>query len=226
MRSRRKKEGATSVAIVGYTNVGKSTLLNTLTDAGVLAQDMLFATLDPTVRSLTLADGRSVLLIDTVGLVRRLPHHLVEAFHSTLEEAVQADLLLNICDISAPDAADQVEVTAKLLEELGASDVPVLTVLNKCDRLDGELPLIVGKDNVLISAKTGQGLEELLTRIAQMLPPTQRRLNLLVPYSDGGVLSEIRREGKVFSEEFVEKGTLVDALVDHKLLYKVRDFVQ
>ena len=224
-RRRRRKDGVTSVAIVGYTNVGKSTLLNTLTDAGVLVQDKLFATLDPTARSLELPDGRGILLIDTVGLVRRLPHHLVQAFKSTLEEAVQADLLLNVCDISAPDAQDQVEVTRALLEELGARQVPVLEVLNKADRLQGAPPH-VGKNAVLLSAKDGTGLEELLGKITAMLPPSQSRLTLLVPYDEGGLLAEIRREGKILSEDYDEGGTLVDALVDHKLLHKVHAFIQ
>ena len=122
LRQRRKKEDVISVAIVGYTNVGKSTLLNTLTDAGVLAKDMLFATLDPTSRALTLPDGRKVMLIDTVGLVSRLPHQLVQAFHSTLEEAVDADLILNVCDVSSPEFDQQLEVTTGLLRELGAEN--------------------------------------------------------------------------------------------------------
>lgn len=123
----------TTVAIVGYTNVGKSTLLNTLTQAGVLAEDKLFATLDPTARALELPDGRKVMLIDTVGLVRRLPHQLVEAFHSTLEEAASADLILSVCDITSPELLEQRAVTERLLEELGVEGTPVITVLNKCD---------------------------------------------------------------------------------------------
>jgi len=225
MRRRREKDGVTTVAIVGYTNVGKSTLLNTLTQAGVLAKDQLFATLDPTARALTLPDGRNVLLIDTVGLIRRLPHHLVEAFKSTLEEAVQADLLLNLCDISSPAAADQMAVTRELLTGLGAENTPILEVLNKADLVEGSLPDL-GGNTVTISAKTGMGLEALLLRISQLLPPSQSRLNLLVPYSDGAVLAEIRRDGKVFSEDFAQDGTLVDALVDHKLIHRVRGYIQ
>ena len=224
LRRRRRKDGVTSVAIVGYTNVGKSTLLNALTDAGVLVEDQLFATLDPTARALVLPDGRSVLMIDTVGLVRRLPHHLVEAFKSTLEEAVQADLLLNVCDISSPGYEDQAAVTRGLMEELGAQDVPVLTVLNKKDRVD--LMPVPGKNEVAISARTGEGLAELLDRIAAMLTPTQSRLDLLIPYGESGLLSEIRREGKVLSENYDPEGTRVDALVDHKLLHKVQSYIR
>ena len=223
LHARRKKDGITSVAIVGYTNVGKSTLLNALTQAEVLCEDKLFATLDPTARALLLPDGRSVMLVDTVGLVRRLPHHLVEAFKSTLEEAVHADLLLNVCDISSEEAQEQIQVTQQLLEGLGAANTPVLNVLNKCDKVDC-IPLAMGDSTAVISAATGFGLEELLSKIAKMLPPSQRRMKMLIPYAESGVLAEIRQEGKIFLEEFEENGTLVDALVDHKLIYKVEDW--
>jgi GTP-binding protein HflX len=223
MRNRRKKDCVTVVAIVGYTNVGKSTLLNTLTDAGVLAEDKLFATLDPTSRALTLPDGRTVMLVDTVGLVRRLPHHLVEAFKSTLEEAAYADLLLNVCDIASSDAQEQVEVTTKLLGDLGVTDTPVLTVLNKADKVS-EIPLAMGKNTAIISAKTGLGLEELLQKIAALLDPTQRRMKLLIPYEQGALIAEIRAEGKIFSEQFTEGGTELDALVDVKIIHKVEQY--
>ena len=170
LRERRKKDGATTVAIVGYTNVGKSTLLNTLTQAGVLAEDKLFATLDPTARALSLPDGRQVMLIDTVGLVRRLPHHLVEAFRSTLEEAAQADLILNVCDAASGEMAQQLEVTRDLLAQLGAEKTPVVTVLNKCD-LVPELPQGLEEHCVPVSARTGAGLPLLLETIAKTLPP-------------------------------------------------------
>jgi len=224
MRRRRQKDEIPTVAIVGYTNVGKSTLLNALTGAGVLAEDKLFATLDPSARALTLPDGRKVLLVDTVGLVRRLPHHLVEAFHSTLEEAAYADLILNVCDISSPEVADQIQVTLDLLKELQVEDTPVLTVLNKCDKLES-LPQTVGKHTVLISAATGQGLSELLQKIADLLPATSRRLRMLIPYHQGGLVAEIREEGKIFSEEYEEQGIRLDALVSVKLLHKVRPYV-
>lgn len=223
-RARRKKDGVLSAAIVGYTNAGKSTLLNALTDAGVLAEDKLFATLDPTSRALLLPDGRSVMLVDTVGLIRRLPHHLVEAFKSTLEEAVHADLLLHVCDMSAEDAQEQAEVVSDVLAELGAHSTPVLTVLNKCDKVD-HVPLTMGTHTAVISAKTGFGLENLLSKIAAMLEPSQRRMSLLIPYSDSGLLDEIRREGKVFSQEFQEAGTVIDALVDRKLVARVHGFI-
>mgnify|MGYP004507342527 FL=1 len=225
IRSRRKKEGITTAAIVGYTNAGKSTLLNRLTNAGVLSEDKLFATLDPTARSLELPDGRSIMLVDTVGFVRRLPHHLVEAFKSTLEETVQADLLLNVCDISSGEADSQTEVTRDLLESLGADKIPMLNVLNKCDLIEGPLPICTG-DCVLVSAKTGEGIDEMLAKISKMLAPTQIRMTVLIPYSEGGFLGEIRASGKVFSEEYTPDGVLADALIDIKLLPRAQKYQQ
>lgn len=224
LRARRRKDGITTVAIVGYTNVGKSSLLNALTDAGVLVQDQLFATLDPTARALELPDGRSIMLVDTVGLVRRLPHHLVQAFHSTLEEAANADLLLNVCDLSSNEVREQVEVTESLMAELGAQDTPTLTVLNKCDRVQDFEPITSVGANVMISAKTGYGLDALLQKIAQTLDPTQVRMVLVIPYDKGGLIAEIREEGKVFAEDFVEAGTRIDALVHKKILHKVEQY--
>lgn len=223
MRKRRRKDGFLTAAIVGYTNVGKSTLLNALTDAGVLAEDKLFATLDPTARALSLPDGRTVILIDTVGLIRRLPHHLVQAFKSTLEEAAYADLLLNVCDISSEEALNQIEVTKDLLTDLGITDTPILSVLNKCDKVD-QIPLAMGPNTVLISAKTGFGFDDLLLKISKLLEPSQHRMKLLIPYEYTGLIAEIRQDGKIFSEEFGESGTMVDALVDKKLVHKVQGY--
>ena len=223
MRSRRKKDGIITAAIVGYTNVGKSTLLNALTDAGVLAENKLFATLDPTARALLLPDGRSVMLIDTVGLVRRLPHNLVEAFKSTLEEAASADVLLCVCDASSPEMDEQIEVTTSLLAELGAADTPMIKVLNKCDLVPGLRPLD-RKDTVLISAREKTGFEELLSSIMAALEPSQKRLKLLLPYTAAGLLAEIRQEGKVFSEEYTPDGILADALVHIRVLHKVAPY--
>ena len=231
LRSRRKKSGVPCVAIVGYTNVGKSTLLNALTTAGVLAEDKLFATLDPTARALELSDGRTVMLIDTVGLVRRLPHQLVEAFHSTLEEAVQADLLLNVCDISSPEVQEQISVTEEVIRELRekskdrreTEEKPILTVLNKCDLVE-DCPVPVNEKVAVISAAAGTGLEELLHKIAALLEKTQTRLWLEIPFEKGHLLGLIRQEGRIFSEEYTEKGTRVDALVDRRALPQVEQF--
>ena len=224
IRGRRKHTGVPTVAIVGYTNVGKSTLLNALTDAGVLAEDQLFATLDPTARALRLPDGRTVMLVDTVGLVRRLPHPLVDAFRSTLEEASEADLILNVCDVSSPDAEEQCRVSRELLSELGAGNTPVLTVLNKCDRLSGAPPLAAG-GVCLVSAKTGFGLDTLLQETAKRLEPIHTRLRLLLPYSQGALLGEVRGTGQIFSEEYLAEGVLIDALVDRRLFARCSSFI-
>lgn len=216
-RARRRKDGYCSVAIVGYTNAGKSTLLNALTDADVLAEDKLFATLDPTVRALRLPDGRTVMLSDTVGFVRRLPHHLVQAFRSTLEEAVDADVILNVCDASSPEAAEHLAVTRQLLQELGCGEQPILTVMNKCDRLT-LLPEDGGEPCVRISARTGAGLPRLLEAIAAALPPDRRRVTLLLPFSQGGLAEECRRDGAVESEEYTAQGLRMTVTLGLRLL--------
>lgn len=220
---RRKKDGVTTVAIVGYTNVGKSTLLNALTKAGVLAENMLFATLDPTARALELPDGRTVMLVDTVGLVSRLPHNLVEAFKSTLEEAVNADLILNVCDASSGEALKQIEITKKQITELGGGNIPMLTVANKCDTLEREIE--IGEKTVFISAKTGYGLEKLLSEISEKLKPTAKHLKLLIPYNEAGALSLIRDKGKVFAEEYTPDGIIADALVDITIIDSLKSFI-
>ncbi|MBR6101036.1 MAG: GTPase HflX [Ruminococcus sp.] len=223
-RERRKKDGVLVCAIVGYTNVGKSTLLNTLTEAGVLAENKLFATLETTSRAIELPDGRSVMLVDTVGLISRLPHHLVEAFKSTLEEAASADVILHIVDASSEDCKTQAEVTLGLLKELGCEGIPVVTVFNKCDLVPDIEELTAGENAVRISAKRGEGIPALLDAIAGALPQSARKMKLLIPFTEGGLLSDIRREGKVFSEEYTAEGTLVDALVDVKLFSKVKQY--
>lgn len=217
-RSRRKKDGVLVCAIVGYTNVGKSTLLNLLTDAGVLAENKLFATLETTSRAIELPDGRSLMLVDTVGLIRRLPHHLVEAFKSTLEEASNADVILHICDASAENCEEQAQVTLDLLSELGCDGIPVVTVFNKCDLLPEELAFAPETRNaVLISAKENRGMDQLLAALAKALPDPARRMRLLLPFSQGSLLNEIRSSGKLFSEEYTPEGILVDAMVDVRL---------
>ena len=211
-RQRRKKDSVQVGAIVGYTNAGKSTLLNHLTGAGVLAEDKLFATLDPTSRAIELPDGRNLLLVDTVGLIRRLPHHLVEAFKSTLEEAACADIIIHVCDVSDPEASEKADVTLKTLADLGAAEIPVVTVLNKCDRLEENIP--ENDTTVKISALKAQGIDRLLEVIAKNLPETAKRMKLMLPYAKGGLTAVIRENGKIFSEEYTENGILVDALVD------------
>ena len=224
IRKRRKKDSVLTAAVVGYTNVGKSTLLTALTDAGVLAENKLFATLDITSRSIELPDGRSVLLTDTVGLIRRLPHHLVEAFKSTLEEAANADIILNVIDISSDDAYGQAQVTNELLSELGCDDIPKINVLNKCDKLPGWENIPEDSTTVKISAKEQTGFDRLLEVIAANLPEQAVRGSFVIPYDKGSLLNTIRADGKIFSEEYTEKGTLIDALVDKKVYYLVEEY--
>ena len=221
-RSRRKKDGVLCAAIVGYTNVGKSTLLNALTDAGVLAENKLFATLDITSRSIELPDGRSVMLIDTVGLIRRLPHDLVEAFKSTLEEAANADIILHVSDISDPEAKDKTLTAEKLLADLGCGGIPVINVLNKADSVDYKIP--ENDTTVCISAKTGAGIDRLLELIAKNLPESAKKMKLLIPYDKAGFSAEIRVLGKVLSEEYTENGILTEALVDKTLVSKAEQY--
>ena len=224
-RSRRKKDGVLCAAIVGYTNVGKSTLLNALSDAGVLAENKLFATLDITSRSIELPDGRSVMLIDTVGLISRLPHDLVEAFKSTLEEAAAADVILNVQDLSSPEREKQAEVTRHLLDELGCGDIPKVYVMNKSD-IATELDTVFEDDStVFISAKEKTGFDRLLEIITAKLPETAKRMSLLVPYDKTAFIGRIREEGKVFSEEYTADGTAIDALVDIKLVKEATQYI-
>lgn len=221
-RSRRKKDNVITAAIVGYTNAGKSTLLNKLTGAGVLAEDKLFATLDLTSRGIELPDGRTVLVIDTVGLIRRLPHNLVEAFKSTLEEAACADIILHVIDISDNEAAEKTQTTQQLLAELGCGEIPVVNVLNKCDLIENNIP--ESKDTVKICAKTGEGFDRLLKAIAENLPESAKRVKLLLPYDKGGIIAKIREKGKVFSENYTEKGIEVDALADIAVLHELEPY--
>ena len=221
-RDRRKKDSVQVGAIVGYTNAGKSTLLNLLTGADVLAEDKLFATLDPTSRAIELPDGRSLLLVDTVGLIRRLPHHLVEAFKSTLEEAACADIIIHVCDVSDPEAAEKADVTLKTLADLGAAEIPVVTVLNKCDLLTENIP--EDDSTVKISAKKAQGIDRLLQVVAANLPETAKRMKLLLPYDKAGFTAKLRENGKLFTEEYTETGVLVDALVDQMLIKQMSQY--
>lgn len=223
MHQRRKKNGALVVAIVGYTNAGKSTLMNYLTNAGVLQEDKLFATLDPTARKLELPSGVSIMLVDTVGLVRRLPHQLVDAFRSTLEEAVWADVILNVCDASSDECAEHIQVTMHLLKELGCAEKPIINVLNKCDKAD-DLDFDFFEDSVKISALTGEGIDHLLEKIEAALPQNRKRVKILLPFSELKLASVVRN-GTVNSEEYLENGLLFDAVVDAADLKKLNDYI-
>ena len=225
LRNRRRKDGIITAAIVGYTNAGKSTLMNYLTDAGVLEKDQLFATLDPTSRALKLPNGVTVMLIDTVGLVRRLPHHLVKAFRSTLEEAAGADIILNVCDASSDEALLHLDVTKELLQSLGCADTPIITVFNKCDLAptSGFTPSI--SNSVHISAKKGTGIDSLLSAIEDNLPVRVKQVKLLLPFDKAGIAAMIRRNATLLSEEYTADGLLIEAVVDEILYAKVKDYI-
>ena len=225
MRAARDRSGLAKVAIVGYTNAGKSTLLNYLTDAGILARDQLFATLDPTTRKCMLPGGETVLLTDTVGFIRNLPHHLVHAFRSTLDEAVYADLLMIVIDASDPEAAAQLAVTEELLESLGAGGKPTLYVYNKCD-LGTATPGIARPDGecVYISAATGQGVDLLLSRIEQMLHEGKRRVTFFLPHAKQGLMSKLYENATVEEVDYGAEGVTVTAIVDDKTYGPLRAF--
>ena len=212
-RARRDKQGRTTVALVGYTNAGKSTLLNALSGADVLVEDKLFATLDPVMRNVDLPENRSCLLVDTVGFIRKLPHQLVEAFHSTLEEALYADLLVVVSDVSNPQYREQRDTVFRVLNDLGAGNKPVLEALNKADRAKiGDQ--VEPADAILISAKEGRGLDRLKEEISKRIAAMRHQVEILVPYSKGNVLSLIHAKGQVTGEEYLAEGTKVNCLLD------------
>lgn len=229
IRTRREKDGVITAALVGYTNAGKSTLLNKLTDAGVLAENKLFATLDPTSRQITLEDNRKIMLVDTVGFIRKLPHHLVEAFKSTLEEAVVADLLIHVIDASSPQRENQITVVNKVLEDIGAVGKPVVGVLNKCDLLGSDLftpSSVSGADIcVRISAKTGEGIGALMEAVGETAPGKKQKMTVCIPYSEGALVSSLHETEKVLSEDYTENGTKITLLADARLYDRLRGFI-
>ena len=216
MRAQRDRSGLPKIALVGYTNAGKSTLLNALTGAGVLSEDKLFATLDPTTRKLELPCGESVLLTDTVGFIRKLPHHLVKAFKSTLDEVVYADILLIISDVTDPEVAEHIEVTRGVIEELGASDKPVIYVYNKCDMLDDGVPAPEGDNTVVISGVTGQGIDRLLEVIEEEIHRFKKKYSLLIPYSNQSAVSSLYNSYTVLEVNYVDEGIAVDVILDER----------
>ncbi len=226
-RSAREKSRIPQVAIAGYTNAGKSSLLNRITKAGVLVENALFATLDPTVRKHQTPDGREYTIADTVGFVRSLPHQLVEAFRSTLEEISHADLILHVVDASDPDPIGQIATVRQVISEVEASAVPELVVLNKADlvseetqvRLRGMIPGVM-----LVSARTGLGMEELEAAIAQLLPKPDQEFFGVIPYSRGDLVSRIHLQGKVIELQYKESGTEVRAMVKPELYSELKDF--
>ena len=219
-RARREKTGQTTVALVGYTNAGKSTLLNALSGADVLVEDKLFATLDPVMRQVELPENRRCLVVDTVGFIRKLPHQLVQAFRSTLEEALYADLLVVVSDYSSPEYASQRATVFEVLNDLGAGDKPILEALNKADRVN-VTGVIEPADAILISAKEGRGLDALKAEISRRIAALRHRAELLIPYDKGNVLSLIHSKGQVLSEEYTDTGTKVVALLDVAVYQRV-----
>jgi GTP-binding protein HflX len=219
-RQERRRNKVPSVAIAGYTNAGKSSLLNRLTGAGVLVENALFATLDPTVRRAETPTGRAYTLADTVGFVRHLPHHLVEAFRSTMEEVADADLILHVVDGSHPAPEEQLAAVREVFREVGAVNVPEIVIVNKADAAD---PLVLQrllrteKHSLAVSARSGEGIEELLARIDAELPRPQVEIEVLVPYTHGGLVSRAHVEGEVISEEHTPEGTLLKARVHEEL---------
>ena len=222
-RSLRLKNRLPLVALIGYTNAGKSTLLNTLTESSIPANDRLFDTLDPTTRRFSLAPGQEILLSDTVGFIRKLPTHLVEAFKATLEELKYADVLLHVIDLSNPEWEEQAEVVDSLVRQLGAEQTPCLRVFNKCDLYVGILPH--GDDVVCISAKTGEGTDVLAARLSAMLHDGVRETELLLPYADAGVLDVLRRETQILSAEYEDQGIRIRANLTPELCGRYRQFI-
>ncbi len=225
IRERRQKDGVITAALVGYTNAGKSTLLNTLTDADVYAKNKLFATLDPTSRGLTLSDNRTILLIDTVGFIRKLPHHLVEAFKSTLEEASEADFLLHVIDSSSPDYEDQIEIVEDVLRDINAHQKPVIGVYNKFDLIaEKEVLTRAYQKSVFISAKKKLNIDDLISLIYDTAPGKKQELHILIPYSDARLLDSLHTNQKVLSEEYTENGIEIKLLADSITYDKLKKY--
>ena len=215
LRKHRMSDGIPVIAIVGYTNAGKSTFLNKITDAGILAEDKLFATLDPTTRNLKIPDGEEVLFTDTVGFISKLPHNLVDAFKSTLEEAKYADLILHVADASNPEVDEQMKVVYRTLEELKVTGKPVITFLNKQDKLEEESIIKDIKADAVVkgSAKTGEGIDELLSKITEILREGKVLIDTVLSYADTSKISVIRKKGQLLSEEYEGEGIKVKAYV-------------
>ena len=227
MRAARDRSGHLKVALVGYTNAGKSTLLNRLTDAGVLAENKLFATLDPTTRRLVLPSGETVLLTDTVGFIRKLPHHLVKAFRSTLDEAKYADILLIVCDATDPELPEHLDVTRETLASLGASDKPTLTVFNHCDELPEcpETGFVAEGDRIFLSALTGAGVDLLLAKLDETVASMRRACRFLFPYTASGYLDRLYRTAAVQSVEYLPEGIAVSASVDRRTAGELAEYL-
>ena len=222
-RRRREKNAMPVVALVGYTNAGKSTLLNCLTGDSIPANDRLFDTLDTTTRRLRLDETQEVLLSDTVGFIRKLPTHLIEAFKATLEELKYADVLLHVIDISNPEWEEQARVVDGLIRQLGAESTPCIRIYNKCDRYFGILPH--GEDIVCLSAKSGEGADALVKKLAAMLGAAKRRVTLSIPYTKAGVVDMLKREAGIIRMEYTDAGIEAEAIVTPEILGRIKEFI-
>ncbi len=226
LRGRREKDGVVTAALVGYTNAGKSTLMNCITQSDIFAADMLFATLDPTVRSLKLSDGRNAVMVDTVGFIRKLPHHLIKAFRSTLEEAAEADVLLHVIDASDPSMQTHIDIVDGLLEELGCKAGETIAVFNKCDIAPPLSPRPRGKytDYVFVSAATGEGIDTLMSKLENALPGKKRRMSVLIPYDQSGLAAKLHDSEVILSEEYTDTAISLSLMADQELYSRIKEY--
>lgn len=224
IRSRRKKDGVITACLVGYTNAGKSTLMNKLTESDLLAEDKLFATLDTTSRAITLRDNRKILITDTVGFIRKLPHHLVQAFKATLEETAEADMLVYVIDASNPQYETHIKVVDSVLSELGSMGKPTVYVYNKTD-LAGDDVCVNRENSVCISAKTGENLEKLIDLISETAPGKKQEMSVLIPYDKGFLVNELHKNQKILSEEYLADGVKMTLLADKITYGKLKTYI-
>lgn len=226
LRSRRSKDGVVTAALVGYTNAGKSSLMNYITNSDIFAKDMLFATLDPTVRALELSDGRNACMIDTVGFIRKLPHHLIKAFRSTLEEACEADVLLHVIDASDAEMQNHMKVVDELLNELQCKAQRVIAVFNKCDIAPALSPRPEGEytDYAFVSARTGEGVERLLEILEDALPGKKRKMTVLLPYSESAVAAKLHDTEVILAQAYEAEGTKITFMADEALYARLKNY--
>ena len=226
-RSRREKDNVVVAALVGYTNAGKSTILNYFTESDVLAENMLFATLDPTMRKLSLPDGRNAVIVDTVGFIRKLPHHLIEAFKSTLDEAVLADVLIHVVDSSNPEMHTQMRVVDELIQALGCRAKRIIAVFNKCDIAPALSPRPEGNytDFISVSAKSGEGMDTLIELLHDALPGKKKEIEVLIPYSDSKTAATLHDGEVILEESYEPEGTRLKLLADEALYARLRPYI-
>lgn len=224
IRTRRKKDGVITACLVGYTNAGKSSLMNALTEADVLAENKLFATLDTTSRAITLPDNRKILITDTVGFIRKLPHHLVQAFKSTLEETAEADMLIYVIDASNPQYETHIKVVDSVISDIGAGGKPTVYAYNKTDLLN-EQEMFTEKNGVGISVKTGKNLDKLINLISETAPGKKQKMTVLIPFNCGKIVNELHENQKILSEEYLPEGVKISLLADKITYAKLKNYI-